>query len=106
MTDLMIDIETLGTAPGSVIAQVGLAGFELTGDGAAWSDLRRVNVRDAIASGLVLDWDTIQWWSRQSAAARKLVFNDGGFSLRDVLSWLTAAVKRCNGSLWAQQPRV
>jgi hypothetical protein len=76
-THVMIDIETLGTRPGSVIASIGAIAFNpFTGDvGPDFS--ANVDIADAQALGLAIDASTIQWWFRQSTEAKQATFNDG-----------------------------
>ena len=69
---LSIDIETLGTKPGSIILSVGLIPFTLRepvkGENA---DYWRISVIDSLICGLVADEDTLEWWSKQTTLARK-----------------------------------
>ena len=70
MTHVMLDLETWGTAPNSMIRSIGAVVFEpLTGDfGAEFY----VNIDDASqeALGMQKDARTIAWWAEQSADAR------------------------------------
>src|SRR5579863_1565524 len=71
-TDVSLDLETLGTKPGSVITQIGLCGFNLDsshGEGPS-AILIRVNPASAMEAGLTIDWPTVAWWMTQEDAAR------------------------------------
>lgn len=73
---IMIDIETLGPRPGSVIAAIGAVAFDpvvgtLDDDGL----MVHVNLADAQRLGLRVDADTVGWWLNQSAAARAGTFS-------------------------------
>lgn len=67
---IMLDIETLGTRPGSAIVQIGAAGFDL--DSGKVSAPFKVNVEPHENS--TMDFSTVQWWMQQSEEARKSVF--------------------------------
>lgn len=105
MTEFMIDIETLGTKPGSPILQIGVCSFELSGDGPIDKAQCHVIPESCLAVGLIPDWDTICWWSRQNKEARDLVFSrvEGALPLVDALERLRARVKG-KGGLWANSP--
>jgi hypothetical protein len=70
----MIDIETLGTAPGSVILSIGAVCFDQRGvhhdKKAHWT----IDPKSCVAQGLTIDPDTVAWWMRQSDAARVAAF--------------------------------
>jgi hypothetical protein len=70
MTHVMLDLETWGTAPNSMIRSIGAVVFDpLTGDfGAEFY----ANIDDASqeALGMQKDAGTIAWWAEQSAGAR------------------------------------
>lgn len=79
MTDLMIDIETMGSRPGSVIASIGAQVFdlnkrELVGDGGFYIV---VDMNDAQKQGLRIDAKTVAWWLKQSEAARQALLAPG-----------------------------
>jgi len=67
-TQIMLDIETLGTRPGSVITSIGAVKF---GQGQIWSEFyTRIDMQSAVDAGLVIDPSTLLWWLKQSPAAR------------------------------------
>ena len=79
----MLDIETFGQGPGSVIVSVGAVKF---GGGRILDEFyRRIDPASAVAAGLTMDVATVQWWLRQSDAARAEVSGEGGEALGDVL---------------------
>lgn len=67
--DVMLDLETLGTKPGSVILSIGAATFD-----GKWTFHRRLTLTDQLASGMTMDPATIDWWMNQSDAARQSLF--------------------------------
>ncbi|OKP79800.1 hypothetical protein BTE77_06840 [Ensifer adhaerens] len=75
MRDLMIDIETLGTAPGSVILSIGAVEFD-AGTGEFGKEYyAAIDPQSAVAAGLTMDVSTLKWWMEQSEEARKAAFS-------------------------------
>lgn len=65
-TQVSIDIETLGTRPGSVILSIGAVRFNadcIFGEGF----YRTISIADSLRSGLTVDGDTLRWWLSQTA---------------------------------------
>ena len=61
---VMIDIETLGTKPGSVVFSVGAVPFSADGveEGERWV----MGVQDQLNMGLTVDADTLAWWLKRA----------------------------------------
>jgi hypothetical protein len=70
MKDVMFDLETLGTRPGSAIRSVGAALFDPRGDGAGPTFYMNVNPMSCWEAGLTVDAATLAWWDRQSEEAK------------------------------------
>lgn len=80
---IMIDIETLGTRPGSVIAAIGAVAFDPVAGTLDDDDLLlHVDLASAQKCGLRIDAETVGWWLRQSEMARGETFAAAG---RDTL---------------------
>ena len=78
---LMIDVETLGTRPGSVVTNIGIVAFDIEADG--WADVGMeipLNPQEQMGLGFKADWSTIRWWMDQSREAQALL-PKVGFSL-------------------------
>lgn len=90
MTHVMIDIETLGTTPGSLILSIGAVAFDQRGvhhdKFAHWA----IDPASCTAAGLTIDPATVAWWMRQSDAARAAAFSEGATHLSDVLQTLAS----------------
>ncbi|MBT0720557.1 3'-5' exoribonuclease [Rosenbergiella collisarenosi] len=71
MKHLMVDIETMGTAPGSPILTIGAVFFEPSTDELGPQFYQVATLRSEMANGAVPDADTIMWWMQQSEEARK-----------------------------------
>lgn len=75
MKHVMLDLETLGLAPGSALLSMGAVEFELDGrtGKTAYANIDR---RSCITAGLKSDPHTEEWWKRQSQAARDALLID------------------------------
>ena len=74
-TDVMVDLETLGTAPGSVILSIGAVAFNEAQPETEWLtlDIKPISVASSRRYGLTVDEDTLSWWLRQEDAALVLL---------------------------------
>lgn len=68
---VMIDCETLGLTPGSIVRTVSLVEFEpmtgKTGRQQTWT----INLQDSIKAGFRIEAGTLKWWMMKSEEARK-----------------------------------
>jgi hypothetical protein len=99
--NIMLDIETLGTTPGSALRSIGAVSFALTGEINAqfYVNIDRQSCLDA---GLTVDPATEKWWSEQSKEARDAFLVDPQplkHALREFDKWF-----RYQGAsiVWAQ----
>lgn len=71
MTNLMLDIETLGTEPNSVILSIGAALFDEKGvhHSKHWVLSSLAQIR----AGRTVDPETLMWWDKQSPEAREVI---------------------------------
>lgn len=65
---IMIDLETMGTAPGSAIVAVGAVFFDA--EGVHETFYQTCTLDSAVGAGLSMDPGTIMWWMKQGDAAR------------------------------------
>lgn len=82
VTDITVDIETLGTQPGCPIIQIGYCGFDAydTSFTPLISGAYRIPL-SAIQGKDKIDGDTLDWWFNQSASAvAELLSNVGTLS--------------------------
>lgn len=71
----MLDLETLGTKPGSVIVAIGAVKF---GQGKILQTFyERVDAESCVDCGLKIDASTVMWWLKQSEEARMEICKDG-----------------------------
>ena len=63
MSDVMIDIETLGRAPGCVVLSVGAVVFN---HGGLMSEFEvNIDIKSSMDYGLTIEADTLLWWMAQ-----------------------------------------
>lgn len=97
---VMLDLETLGTKPGSVILSLGA----VTDDGRAFYEV--ISIDSCTAAGLTIDESTVQWWTTQATAAAKAAFRpdlkpvEKGW-LHDVLQSFASWYPAADAELWA-----
>ena len=105
-THAMIDIETLGTMPNSVIMSVGGVKFDpFTNnepfDGKHW----RLDVDAQTSKGRLVDDNTLEWWAKQEESIREKAFADEGRTaiepfMKELNAWLTGCEV-----IWCQGPQ-
>ena len=107
-TDLMIDLETLGTGPNAAITQIGLAAFnKLEPDAEILVVTHHLEVQPQMRLGAEMDYPAIQWWLTQNEEARramtdvKRVFPTEALFAIDL--WLTAHVDP-KATHWSNSP--
>ncbi|HET6408579.1 MAG TPA: 3'-5' exonuclease [Chthoniobacteraceae bacterium] len=72
---VMLDLETLGNKPGSVIVAIGAVKF---GEGKILDTFyERVDAKSCVEVGLKMDPDTVMWWLGQGDAARLEITKPG-----------------------------
>lgn len=87
--NVMIDLETLGTQAGCVIAQIAAVAFDE--DGLQDDISLRIDLEDAQRAGLVIEAGTVRWWLTHDTAqgARGLFAPEGALPLRPALELLS-----------------
>lgn len=78
MNDLMIDIETMGTDPGSVITQIGAIPFDRETGEMGEPFCINVDMVTSVDIGLNIDPKTVYWWFKQSEEARTFLNDPKG----------------------------
>lgn len=108
--DIMIDIETLGTAHNAIPVTIGVAKFVLGGE---VTDKFQIAVHAGTAqkAGLTMDAGTLMWWMEQSQAAQASLIDKNAVSLSQALTRLTEYVSevrnanhRAKLNVWANDP--
>lgn len=69
--DVMVDLETYGRSAGCPILSIGACQFSAEGVGPGYYCV--VSLKTCYKAGLKTDKETVDWWGRQSEAARKVI---------------------------------
>lgn len=92
-SDCMIDLETLATQPDAAVLTIGAVRFDPFGDEISNPKCDKFYVRVDVDScdelGLVVNDDTINWWSQQSKEAQDEAFSqENRIPIRDAMNQL------------------
>ena len=102
MTQIMFDLETFGTRPGSVLRSIGAAVFDpdtgKVGD-TFYANIDRASCEEA---GLVVDPATEKWWSEQSREAQQALLVDCRPLIEVVNDFHTFFRKNGGVQIWCQ----
>lgn len=75
--NVMQDLETWGTRPGSALRSIGAVTFDPFDETAGGETFyRNIDDESCIAAGLVKNPDTVKWWAGQGTAAKKVLEKD------------------------------
>lgn len=115
MRHVMVDIETLGSVPGSVILSIGAVEFtcpELdSSTPTAFVEkpfFRSIEIFSSLMEGFTIDPKTVEWWKEQSSAAQDDAQPSKGrvsvqVALHDFYGYLKPA-KNSEACVWAKGP--
>lgn len=94
-TDLMIDMETMGTTADSVILALGAVRFDAWNEGKISDEgfYCVFDIQSQLSAGRHMSEDTLQWWLKQSPEAQGVFFAQGKVSLDDGLQMFVDWVK-------------
>ncbi len=76
MENVMLDLETMGTAATSAIVAIGAVRFD-SDLGITDKFYTVVDLESSIKKGFDIDGSTVKWWMKQKDAARKEIFGKG-----------------------------
>lgn len=100
-TQVMLDLETLGKKPGSIILSIGAVKF---GDGQITSEFyTRIDPESCERLGLFMDVSTVIWWLGQSDEARREIIQPGE-AVVAVLSRFATWLLDPEAEVWANAP--
>ena len=103
MNDIMIDIETLGTGFNSVILSVGVVEFNPmngeTGNEYHWI----IDPQSCIDIGMEMNYQTIEWWMKQSDEARAIFSSVNKITIQNAISNLSKIIGY-KTRVWANSP--
>lgn len=100
-TDVMVDLETLGTVASAVILSIGAVKFNLeTGEIADDGFYASVSIDSNLDFGRRIQEDTLLWWLKQPAAAQQ-VFHEEKMALPEALELFSDWVQIDNARMWS-----
>lgn len=73
---LMLDLETMGNKSKSAIVSIGAVEFDIETGRVGRKFYRHIDLQSSINMGLIVNGDTIEWWLKQSDAAREAITNE------------------------------
>lgn len=103
--DMILDLETLGTEPGSVVLQVGAIAFNSYTRVELARFERNIDIGSQLLVGLTVDPKTLHWWGQQSREAQASVFAPGvsiSAAVRDFMLFWGACGCTDQSRIWAR----
>jgi len=97
MKDCMIDLETLGTDPGCVVASIGAVLFDLDSGKVGNTFHMVLDIDDQLKSGRTITGDTLKWWFQQGEEAKR-IFHEKAKPAKAVLTLFTQWFQSNGGS--------
>lgn len=101
MTDIMVDLETLGTDSNAVIVSISAVQFDMnTGEVGKQFEIG-VDLKEQIAKGAIIDVDTVMWWLEQSKEAQQQLTKLKRVSVDTVLKSFNHFIDDCKAkTMW------
>jgi hypothetical protein len=85
MNDLMLDLETFGVSPNSIIVQLGACYFNRETGEIGKTFCENIDTPSAQGYGLTIDASTINWWLSQSKNAQESILKEPRTNIKIVL---------------------
>lgn len=106
---LMIDLETLSTAPNAAILTIGACVFEMNKPDAEITETfeARISIESNERVGRDISGSTVAWWLQQSKAAQEALFKEPIVSLRNAITSLNlwiGQLPHIPTHIWAKDP--
>jgi hypothetical protein len=102
MNDCMIDLETFGTLPGSIVRSVGAVMFDAGSDAMGSKFYRNITHVSSHEAGMTMDLGTLDWWAKQGTEAKEsLLLKPVSLetAVRDFTRWFN---KNAGFFVWSQ----
>jgi exodeoxyribonuclease VIII len=103
MSDIMLDLETMGNGPDAAIVAIGLAEFDLSTRQIGRCFYQTIDLDSAVRHGGIIDASTVLWWLKQQQRARAEIASDGypiDAILTLVTGWLENIGERKTRRIW------
>lgn len=104
-TEAMVDLETLGTQPYSVILSIGACAFRFDQDPITDTFYQAITLESCLSLGLRVDASTIVFWMGQSDEARAAAFPSDAVTLPLALDAFTDWVNSRPLRIWGNSAR-
>lgn len=72
-TDIMLDLETLGVLPNSLILSIGAVAFNSLSKEIGPTLYEKINMQSSLDAGFKTQKATIEWWARQDVQATNII---------------------------------
>ena len=102
MSSLMIDIETIGVAPGATILTIAAQSFDPFGTG-YYNQQYYARITLESQENRTIDQSTIDWWATQPKAQAEAFMEEGRIDLEQALDSLGKLIWHSN-LIWCQGP--
>ena len=92
MRDIMVDLETMGTAPNAAIVAIGAVEFDINTYTLGEQFYCTIDLESSVNAGGVMEARTILWWLKQEESARQAITNKGlslFVALLDFRAWMS-----------------
>ncbi|RLD00687.1 MAG: hypothetical protein DRI46_06755 [Chloroflexi bacterium] len=110
MENVMLDLETLDIKSSAVVVAIGAVIFDPYAEEQNWKDVVKLpnfysvlELDEQIAAGRTVTGDTVRWWMKQGAQARR-VFQDKMESVEPAMiameNWVRKFTHRSNAKIW------
>ncbi|WP_293913146.1 MULTISPECIES: 3'-5' exonuclease [unclassified Sphingobacterium] len=104
MKNVMIDIETLGTKPYSVILSIGAIEFDINTGEIKDTFYRVISTRTSHEAGLLTDLDTIKWWLLQNDESRDKLLKGESYLILSLVDLMLFVGENKNTCVWSNSP--
>ena len=108
--NIMIDIETLGTGPNSIIATIGAMKFDRTRSLKPLEEMTsfyyRIDFESCNSLGMVSEEETVKWWDNQDEKSREEIYGEENrVPIKQALQELSEFIgNNPYTTVWAQGP--
>ena len=108
--NIMIDIETLGTSPNSIIATIGAMKFDRSSSLKSFDEMTsfyyRIDLQSCQSLGMITEEDTAKWWDNQDEKSREEIYGvENRVSIQQALQELSEFIgNNPYTTVWAQGP--
>lgn len=106
MTDVSLDIETLGTEEGAIVLSIGAVEFDTASNQLIDTFYVNIDVISSLNFGLVADKSTVEWWSDQERDVAHDMLLIDPLPLPTALMKLSEWLERVQPqNIWAKPPK-